>query len=185
MIRTFLALDFQRSTKEKVVGFIQTLKGSPAKVKWVSENNLHLTIKFYGDLNEQQVEKICEEIVSPQFTHPIHYQIAQKGSFPNFKKPKVLWLGIQDNNQTLKHLFLNVEEINRKLHLPLETKNFKPHLTIGRIKFPQDLTKLVKIFQNQPFETINEKSPSLTLYKSELTREGPIYSVLKRINFLS
>ncbi|MBP7462334.1 MAG: RNA 2',3'-cyclic phosphodiesterase [Candidatus Delongbacteria bacterium] len=145
-------------------------------IKWVEPHNIHLTIKFWGDLLPSKVEELKERLPDWLQPDPISYLISGPGAYPSLVNPRVVWLGIQDKAEGLARLFRAVENLSHQLQIPLEAHPFSPHLTLGRIKNnnpPEDLTQRL---QTQPWEPILEHVPEIVLYQSELRHEGPFYT---------
>ncbi len=187
MIRTFIALELKdEETLEKIKSFTSRLKQNQPKIKLVKVQNLHLTIKFLGDIEESlapRIFKILNEVNQTIFQGKT-YKFKIKGT-GQFRKYSILWVKLEGDIGFLQNIKNTVETLlNEKFKIDKDKRTkFKPHLTIGRLKSNKidyksfdDLKKLInenKNFEFGPF-TISE----IKLKKSLLTPQGPIYSDL-------
>jgi RNA 2',3'-cyclic 3'-phosphodiesterase len=152
------------------------------RIKWVEPENLHLTLTFLGDTDEQFIPKINSSLQSTatrynQFTLKLH----SLGVFKNLTNPSVLWMGIEAE----KTIFDIKKELDIKLielGLPVESRVFKPHLTIGRIKNISDRKNLHLLLENMKNRFVSKHLISeLILFESKLTPEGPNYKVINKV----
>ena len=189
MIRSFIALELEDAeTKEQIKSFGQRLKTNQPKLKLVEPQNLHMTVKFLGNIEESLAPKIYsvlkEEINEKLFQNKI-YEFKLKGT-GQFRKYSVLWIKLEGDIQFLQKVKDTVETLlHQQLRIEKDKRaKFTPHLTIGRLK-PNKIN--YKNFES--FKTlINEhknyefglfKIREVKLKKSDLTPKGPIYSDLE------
>ena len=173
-MRLFLAIDLPKEIKDYVFELEKKIK--EAKITWVSKKNLHLTLKFLGEIKEKNIPELKKQL---QIIHPkLKLKISTMGFFPNNKDPKVIWLGLEPEEEVISLQ----QKIDGELltQFPSEQK-FQAHLTLGRIKSirrKEDFFQSVKSIQleQKEFEVI-----SFQLMKSELTKLGPIYEILENI----
>ncbi|MGE5415302.1 MAG: RNA 2',3'-cyclic phosphodiesterase [Acidobacteriota bacterium] len=185
-MRLFIAADPPAPIKRQLIEIRNQLSRGVKGVKWVEDQNLHLTLKFLGEVEDSLLPRIIEQIgktVSGGQT--INLSLGEIGYFPNKSNPRVVWVGLKGEIEELNKIGTELDKGLESLGFELE-KNRKAHLTLGRVKF-NDGTK-------QMFSNIsNVKHPAksdfvidgITLYQSQLTREGPIYSVLEKYGFSS
>lgn len=154
-------------------------------IKWVNENNLHITLKFLGDTPDNDVSPIIQTLKkSLEGIGSFHICIGGFSYFGNSRFPRVLWLGIEDDGQ-LQQLFT---QINNGLgnYGPAEKSIvFKPHLTIGRVKEFRSLDKLFELeaeFAAEDFQTANVDQ--VILYESFLKPGGPVYKVVEKFELI-
>ena len=153
MIRLFIALPLGTDAERYLGNIIDDLKPHTEAVKWVAPQNIHLTVRFLGDTEEQRVPKIQQLLDKISSEHPIvETTIDTLGGFPHLRRPRVLWAGIDSNVEMLEKLARQVELGVRELRFEKESKGFKPHLTLGRIRKPQDLTRLVSQMESYTFD---------------------------------
>ena len=151
------------------------------KIKWVEENNLHLTLKFLGNTYSSLMDTIIEtlEVVASE-TSPFEMDIRNPGIFGSRYNPRVIWLGIEKSPQ-LTDLADKVLDGLDKAGFPRDRQNFVPHLTIGRIKHIREkkhLKNTIEKYQGKPLQKVLIKE--FYLYESILMREGPVYKVIKK-----
>jgi RNA 2',3'-cyclic 3'-phosphodiesterase len=180
-MRAFIALEFDDRLKEIVTKTQQALKTIERKIAWVNPQQAHLTLKFFADINDAQVEEI-KNIMKNIFENipPHDFLIEGLGTFPDEHSPRVIWLGIQDHKNTLKDLNNQLEKSLRPLSLPLSDKPFEPHITIGRIKILNNPQLLKESIKHIPLDSPEITLKSIVFIKSVLTFSGPNYSDLKR-----
>lgn len=157
-------------------------------VRWTPAANLHLTLRFLGEIDQSQCDALLTMLSSLAAQHPALSLYSEGlGCFPNAARPSVIWCGLQGNLRTLTQLQMDVEKIVRSVGVAPEPKQFKPHLTIGRTQRSATTNQLravgAIVMQNAALHTpaptddfakINE----LVLFQSELTPSGPIYTRL-------
>jgi|YelNatPaOPRAMG01_1025707.scaffolds.fasta_scaffold109702_1 2'-5' RNA ligase len=181
MIRTFLAVEIPRAPKDEVRGLIQTLARTPSKVKWVSPDQVHLTLKFFGSVPLETVDLI-KRTLAPVITAKGRFRLTLKdlGGFPNLVRPRVIWLGLGGDLTALTELYKGVEEALAAVGIPREDRPFKAHLTLGRNKAPAAEKGLVEALKGTRWqETAPFDIEQVILYRSDLKPSGPIYTPLQ------
>ncbi len=185
MVRCFVALELPEDVKS-FVGAVASQLRRRIDAKWVSAQGMHLTLKFLGDVPASAIPSIAKALEQPlTVTGPIQLKVEGLGCFPNVKRPRVIWLGITDPQSALQPLVQKIEESLAPLGFPCETRSFKPHLTLARMRSARDLSKdLDVIMQRQiatgPFFSIS----SAVLFESVLKPQGAQYHPIKRFSFL-
>jgi len=186
-MRTFIAIELPQEIKNKLSGLQARLKQSGADVKWVEPKNIHLTLKFLGEIDEAKSVKVAgiiEDITrsSKQF----QINLSSLGAFPKIEFPRVIWVAIAKGNQETVALAKDLEEKIEKLGIPKEDRPFSSHITIGRVRSPLNKDKLVKALKETENyfggENIEFGVTKITLFKSTLGSSGPVYEALKEIN---
>src|SRR5262245_38692415 len=135
-IRTFIAVEISPSVKARAGDLIDKLRVAPAEINWVRPQQMHLTLKFLGDVPDTETPDICRVVnyVAAGF-EPFEITCRGAGAFPNPREPRTLWIGIEDGADELKRLQAVIEDaLKAKLGYPKEHRGFHPHLTIGRVK---------------------------------------------------
>ncbi|MBF0542755.1 MAG: RNA 2',3'-cyclic phosphodiesterase [Nitrospirae bacterium] len=133
MVRSFIAVNLTKELKTKIandISCIKYLKG----IKWISPENLHITLKFLGDISVEDIngiKQILSDIASK--TQPFEISLNRIGCFPNIKHPNVVWIGINDNGR-LSDIFRDIDYRLSEIDIKKDDRSFSPHLTIGRIK---------------------------------------------------
>jgi 2'-5' RNA ligase len=186
-IRSFIAIELPEEVKKALSELQHRFKSSGnLPVKWVNPGNIHLTLKFLGDVDTESVGEILkamEEAV--QGTSPFYIEVRGLGVFPNMNRVQVIWVGLHGELEKLGNLQKNIEAILKPLGFTPENRPFTPHLTLARVRDfarPEERQKLGQLISASNFEgkyTINVTY--VNLMKSVLTPEGPIYSKLGSI----
>jgi len=179
-IRSFIAFDIDSETVLQKMTEVQNLLAiTKADLKLVEPKNIHITIRFLGNINTNMTEKIFEEMKKVQFTL-FDIKIHGIGAFPNLRYPRVLWTGITEGADQLRNIFNQLEPRLRGLGFAPDPKGFSPHLTIARVKSGRNKVELASFMnENVNYEFGIVKAACLRLKKSDLTPKGPIYSTLK------
>lgn len=179
-IRSFLAFDIDNDSVLKRLTEAQTLiVKTGADLKIVEPKNIHITLRFLGDISSSMVEQIYEEMKKVQFT-PCNVKICGIGAFPDVRYPRVVWAGITEGCEMLEKVFSQLEVSLRTLGFTPEPRGFSPHLTIARVRSGRNKAELAKLIQeNKSFEFGEVRAACLRLKRSQLTPRGPIYSTQK------
>ena len=183
-MRLFLALDFPGSIKQKLEQNINILRADiPKGVKWVETENLHVTFRFLGESDPIILDDLNSQIenVTKNY-HRFSITFSNIEVVPNFYRPRIIWYNMIDETGISQKVFHDVEMRLVNFGFKKETRPFKLHTTLGRVKYVKKLDWEAILKKVRPFhETIICKE--LTLFKSQLTSSGPIYSIVKKYNF--
>jgi len=176
-LRTFIAIEIPQNIKEKIYEAFEKEREKEKGIKWVEKENLHITLKFLGEIDEgkvKEIEKILDEI--PLKFKSFEAKLEEMGGFPDFKNPRVLWIGVSPKEK-IKEIFEFIEERieKEKMDIEKEGREFHPHITIARIKGKGKFS-----FERKKFLE-NFKINKIALFKSDLMPEGPIYTLLKEV----
>lgn len=179
-IRSFLAFDIDNESILKRMTDVQNLLANTrADLKLVEPKNIHVTLRFLGDITPPMIERIFEEMKKVQFI-PFDVKIHGVGAFPNARYPRVLWAGITQGADQLRSVFEQLEPRLRGLGFAPDSKGFSPHLTIARVRSGRNKAELAKfIGDNADYEFGVLRAECLRLKRSDLTPRGPVYSTLK------
>jgi 2'-5' RNA ligase len=176
-VRTFLGIELPKQVRENIDSIIQEEKRKSLPVKWVARENLHVTLKFLGEIHEGQQDTILPIIRSVCAKHkPFEMNIQGIGCFPNSRNPRVLWIGVSTGADMLTGLAMDLEQNLSTLGFKKE-KRFHPHVTIGRTRKPCHPDEVLKREFTSEIFFIKD----ITFFKSTLTPAGPIYTSLARI----
>ena len=171
-MRAFIGIDLPPNIKEKIRS-IQELLHQDIDCKWINPDNSHITLKFLGDINEDRAEKIKIIIEETAKKHAaFNGSLSSLGFFPDDKKPRVFFIAV-GRSENLKLISQCLEEKLEKIGFKKED-NFKPHITLARLKTAQKLKNLKKKTADL---VLGQELPikELVLYKSALTQNGPVY----------
>lgn len=178
-MRLFIASPLTEKIEETLTELIFDLKQKGGRIKWVNPKNIHLTLKFLGDTDEKLVEPIKKAIEETALRHnKIESTINSVGVFPNLNRPRVIWAGLSEGFEELKSLARDTENEMARLGFEKERRPFKSHLTLGRVKDGSGLQELTGAIKNYEFMPQKMTFDRIILFKSTLTRSGPIYDRL-------
>ena len=183
-MRTFLAIEIEPYIKNKIEESQEIIADSESSnIKFVEVENIHLTLKFFGEIDDDKLEQINDIInKSIKNKEPYTIKVVNIGAFPNIYKPRVIWTGIKDKNNTTIKLIEELDNKFNKIGFNKE-KNYVPHITIGRVKNVSDKEKL-----SQCLKKISKKYHGKMVVKkiciksSTLTPSGPIYKTIKEFD---
>ena len=180
LIRSFLAFDIENDDVRKRLSSTQTrLAQTGADVKLVETENIHVTMRFLGNVSIGMIEKIFEDMKKTEFK-PFNVQIQGVGVFPSLSYPRVVWAGITEGKDQLRDVFTKIEPRLQVLGFAPDPKGFSPHLTIARVRSGRNKTQLAEfVNKNGSHEFGTIKAECLRLKKSALSPKGPTYSTLK------
>jgi 2'-5' RNA ligase len=186
-IRAFIAVDLNPTIKRTIEDIQNHLKKSDCAVKWVRPENIHLTLKFLGDVNIKKINSLIQTLADLFCnTKPIETQLTQLGAFPNIKRPRVLWVGLKDDKQNIVQLARSLEENLGKIGFQKDQKPFSPHITIGRLPAPKNIQALTQAISSYTLPPAQAQTvQQVILYKSTLTSQYPIYKKLAKFDFHS
>ncbi len=183
-LRTFIAVDIPSPIQKLIQQNTDTLRQSlgTSSVRWVRGDNIHLTLKFLGDIAPAQVDGLTQMLrAAAERVNEFDLQIGGCGSFPNWKRPRVLFVGIQAPAE-LEALYRGIESACSRLGYESETRGFSPHLTIGRVREGVSAAELQKIRQVVEAAKVDSlgtaRVDSVHLYKSDLRPTGSVYTRL-------
>ncbi|UCG36418.1 MAG: RNA 2',3'-cyclic phosphodiesterase [Candidatus Bathyarchaeota archaeon] len=181
-IRGFISFDIcKQELLDKLRKVQQMLRETGADLKLVSPQNIHVTIRFLGNIPESMVDNIHAEMKKVSFG-PFHAEIRRVGAFPALKRPRVVWAGLERGSEKMRDVFNQLEPHIRKLRFNPDSKGFSPHLTIARVRTKRNEPALISCLRTLSDYRFGEfEVRCLKLKKSRLTPEGPIYSTLREV----
>ncbi|MBN2217951.1 MAG: RNA 2',3'-cyclic phosphodiesterase [Pirellulales bacterium] len=182
-IRAFIAVEAGNEVRRAAGELIERLRTAGADVKWVAPENLHLTLKFLGDVALTDTARICEAMEkAAREVEPFGLEMAGAGAFPSVGRPRTIWLGASGDDRPILALVEGVEKRLQKLGFRREGRRFQAHLTLGRLRRPgpevQRLGELLKAEANRAAGTTAVRE--IVLFSSQLTPDGPLYAPLGR-----
>ena len=180
-MRTFLAIEIEPYIKNKINETQQIIEDcESAKIKYVETENIHLTLKFFGDVDNNKLEEIDDIIIqSIKNYEQYNIKVVNIGAFPNIYHPKVIWTGITDKEKTTIKLIKELDKKFSKIGFKKE-KDYVPHITIGRVKNISNTNKLSQTIKNLKKRYHGKmKVKKICLKSSQLTPNGPIYENIK------
>lgn len=187
-IRAFIAIPLPKEVKEYLSNIISDLKLTIPEnsVKWVQPENIHLTLKFLGNISKSTLHFLFENLNTENQFSPFELVINKIGAFPSLYKPQVIWVGTSSHN-TLSKLAQFVDKSTTMVKNENENKTFSPHLTIGRLRpdVKNNHFEIIKqeLYKRKEINSMTFSNSHFCLYQSFLTSKGPIYTELCKYNF--
>jgi len=182
-MRLFIAIKLPPEITQGITKVQEELRSAGATANWTRPEGIHLTLKFLGEVPEERVSEIMAALTdAAKVSGKLNLEISGAGAFPNVKNPRVLWLGVTGDVEKLVRLQTAVENAMMGLGFEREERKFSPHLTLARVKFPkprdnwQKQTEGIRDVKLGGFE-----ADHISLMKSELRREGAVYTEVGRI----
>jgi len=182
-IRAFIACDIPEGLLKKTSDIQDKLKKLDAEVSWTRIDGIHITLKFLGDIEQEIIERVADVIEEATTGQP-PFEICIKGSgaFPNLKKPRVVWIGVEDLNKGLMHIQQALDGRLKALGFEPEEREFRPHLTLGRVKGAKGKERLSSAISGlKDIEIGSFTVDRVILYKSELKPAGAVYTKLREV----
>jgi len=187
-IRAFLAIAPPDNVRQAMAAVQNRLKYCVAgAISWVRPEGIHLTLKFFGNIAETDIDRITAAVgpVAARFA-PLDLRVRRVGFFPDSRRPRVIWLGLEGDVSALKALQEEVDHELARYGFSREDRDFRAHLTLARIKSARGLTGLDRLTKkSEVYEAGRFQAEGLTLFRSNLTPQGAIYSKLAGYPFQS
>jgi RNA 2',3'-cyclic 3'-phosphodiesterase len=180
-LRTFVAVEITSAIRSRAMELIDALDGTAADVNWVEPQNLHLTLKFLGDVHQNEIARVCQAMArGAADVEPFGLEVCGAGAFPQAARPRTIWLGATTGTEPMIVLHDRIEAALAKLGFREEHRRFRPHMTIGRVRgVGPSITELGTLLQQQAdFAAGRMNVGKVTLFGSTLTPDGPVYDVL-------
>lgn len=179
-MRAFIAIDI--GINEKIREIYELLGKTKARLKLVEPQNIHLTIKFLGEIDSSMVEKIKNEMEEAiEGIKPFVAKLKGIGAFPDERHIRVIWIGFYDDGETI-NISKNIDERLAKYGFRKE-KDYKPHVTIARMKSREGREEIRRIIEENKEKEFGEiKCQAIKLKQSILTPQGPIYRTIREVS---
>ena len=182
LIRCFIAISLPTNILDEIGSYLRQLKKIAPTVRWAKVAGIHLTLKFLAEQPEPIVKSIEKELIGiGGVSQPFQLTVAGAGCFPNQKRPRVFWLGLEhDQNNSLFRLHDWIDTHLEPLGFEREKRRFSPHLTLGRVKSPSEYQDIFDFFTQNPFPVMKFNVYEVVLMHSELRPEGAKYTPIHR-----
>lgn len=182
-IRTFIAVELADAVRRQAAHLTARLSQANVKVKWVPPENMHLTLKFLGDVPQEQTARVCQAVKEAVQDIPaFNAECVGAGAFPNPARPRTVWLGVRAGAEQLGRLHTAIDKRLAGLSFSREGRKYRPHLTIGRVRGGgQGTGELADLLRaNADFVAGISPIGEVDTFASELTPQRSIYTVLGR-----
>lgn len=180
-LRLFCAIELPQEIREQATRYIATLREAAPDVRasWDREEKLHLTLKFFGETEEERVPQLSAALErAASLINPFELILGGTGAFPPSGLPRVLWLGVLDASGRLAKLHQRIEDECARHGFARERKRFHPHLTIARLRSREGARRLAATHKSMKFETEAFPITEIVLIKSDLGPRGSRYTKL-------
>lgn len=182
IMRSFIAIPLSEGTRANLRKCREKLKSPGLDIKWVEEDNFHITLFFLGDISEAISEALVGGIRDiTAAAAPFSLSIKGVGAFPNTKRPRVIWAGVEEGKEEIKLLYRQLVAFLKGLGFE-ESRNFSPHITLGRFRSPVDMDAVIPQYKKVK-ELGGELVQGISLMESTLTDKGPLYSEIAYFKF--
>jgi 2'-5' RNA ligase len=178
-IRSFLAFELPQEIKNEVVRISAAAKNSGLDAGWVKPDNIHLTMVFLGDMAERDMPDILSSKDNAvKGTTPFEISLSGMGLFPDIRRPRVMWLGLNGDTEGLSALRERLQSPLAVFNVEQEKRPFTPHLTLARFRRPLKDTGLLKrlIDKYSDITGPDGRLDELVLFKSDLRSGGSVYT---------
>jgi len=181
----FVALEIPFAVRENLAALLESLRAVSSQTRWVRPENLHVTLKFMGEVPETKLAATRSVLAGVRSDQPVTVDFRGLGFFPNEKRPRVFWAGIEAS-PNLKTLAADIESVVEKLGIPREQRPFSPHLTLARFEPPGLPEKLRSAIQeNAAREFGSLRTNQYHLIESKLKPSGAEYTTLESFPFVA
>jgi 2'-5' RNA ligase len=184
--RVFCAIELPAEVRARLEDHILRLRKEvpEAAASWSRVENIHLTLKFFGNVEVKRIEKISAvtERVVKQFSR-FQIGVGETGVFPRPSRPQVLWIGVNDPSGQLSALQERFEDECAAEGFAQEDRAYRPHLTIARLRKPEGARQLADVHLQMKFETIEVELKELVVFRSELSPKGSKYTAISAADF--
>ena len=180
IIRTFIGFELPEKIRSFISGIQEDLKSNRLDARWVQPKNIHLTLKFLGNINKEDTQKVGAAIFKSAADYaPISLAAKGIGAFPGINRPRVLWIGIKGQIDMLIQLQKSLDDKLEEIGFSKENRPFKGHLTLARVKGRINQAKLINAIKKYgEFEPKSFIADNIILFKSDLKSTGAVYTKL-------
>lgn len=179
-MRLFVAITLDGTIRENLISIRELIRKYQPDVKLVETENIHLTVRFLGEISEDILPRIFGALSIINEYHCFEIELKNIGAFPSVKKPKVIWIGCEDRTNTLNKIYQALESGFIAIGLQPDEKGFSAHITLARDKIPKPNNNFevwAAKYANKSFGIQMVKQ--ITLFQSTLTSDGPIYTNIR------
>jgi len=185
ILRTFIAIELDELLLIALQGIQDKFKRQMPRgsVKWVAPEGIHLTLKFLGDTPRDRVPEVAAALQAACAGFaPFEFSVEGRGCFPNFRRPRVIWVAVREQGRTLARLQDAIEQHVAPLGWPSEKRPFSPHLTLGRVSRranSRERSAVGQVVDQSVVEQIGrQRVNAVSLIRSELRPSGAVYTEL-------
>lgn len=183
-IRTFIAIEIAPTVCARAAALIKRLQESNVQATWVKPTQMHMTLKFLGDVPDNEVPDVCKLVdQAVRELPPFEMSFRGCGAFPSLDRPRTVWIGVEDGAEELTIVHEAIDLALKKLRFPRETRRFQPHLTIGRIREAgsprlDELTRIIA--EHAEFDADLSVVEEVVTFASFQDKAGPQHDAMGR-----
>ncbi|MCX8092683.1 MAG: RNA 2',3'-cyclic phosphodiesterase [Candidatus Goldbacteria bacterium] len=173
-MRSFIGIPLNDIARDEIFKLYPDIKD----LRFIRKENLHITVKFLGEIQEKRIEKI-KDIIEESCSDISKFKISCKrlSAFPSLTSARIIWVNVMDGADTIEKIYKKLENKLANIGFEKEKRKYIPHITIARAKSSIDITEYLHNFE------INSMASEIVLYKSDLKPNGPIYTEIFKYNF--
>ena len=182
-VRAFAAVDISNEARGDCARILEALEAGGADARWTRSENLHLTLRFFGQTPPDRLRPLrtlLDEILRK--TRPFLMRLGKLGVFPDARRPRVVWAAVEQGGAELGRMAEELESGARAIGMEPEERPFVPHLTLGRIRGGRSSGQIARLVASLECRSGPMPVEELVLYRSILSREGPVYAVLEKFH---
>jgi len=184
-MRLFVGIGLPDGCRDAISRVLSPLRERGDAVSWTRAENLHLTLKFLGEVPEDRVEPLAAEMAAAAGdARPFDLLLEGAGGFPTISSPRILWVGIREPLDPVRKLHQNMEDVLSGAGFPREGRSFHPHITVGRVRrrlSREQIERIGAALSGKRFGVAH--ADSYRLYESRLSPSGAVYTVVREIRF--
>jgi RNA 2',3'-cyclic 3'-phosphodiesterase len=185
-VRLFTAIELGDATRAQAAAIISALRArveltAPrARVTWIAQERLHLTVRFIGEVEGPLAERVISGLRAPLTLPPFTIAFGPLGAFPAKGAPRAVWIGLADGGDAVARVESAISDRLLALGIPKEDRPYSPHLTLARVREPAGL-RAAPLFESLAAGPDRTRVDAITLFQSKLSPKGPTYTVLERM----
>ncbi|MFW6132293.1 MAG: RNA 2',3'-cyclic phosphodiesterase [Planctomycetota bacterium] len=183
-MRTFIALDIDEETRKALAPLERSVPRRGAKIRWTAPDNLHVTLHFLGEVEDERLTELCETIAAAAGEiEPFDFAVEGALCVPaGGRKLRMIWANVAEQTGRLAALHAALGNVLEGLGFRQERRAFRPHITLARVKYarrPEQVRRAVAAHAETRFGT--PYADEVVIYTSELTKDGPVYTAAARL----
>ena len=181
LVRLFVAIELSDPVRSSLRKMQDDLRPRCDDVRWTRPEQLHLTVKFLGEVPDQDVDAVAAAIKSVAADlMPFEMSIAGAGCFPPSGRVRIVWAGLEENTGALQRCVAAVEEELVSLRFPREERSFSPHITVGRVRDDRSGGRVRSLVSGSTLKSVRQSVKQLSLMSSVLAPQGSTYAVVMK-----
>ena len=183
-VRAFVAIELPEDVRVALSAFQAGFEERGSEVRWVPVGNIHLTLKFLGEVAKDRLPALFAGVDEAVFGfEALALKVRETGGFPNLSRPRVLWAGVEDGSGSLEEIAARLEKVLEEIDFPPERRRYHAHLTLARVASQKKVGSFLGEFRGSEFGPIEFTASEIVVMQSELLPEGARYHKLHAAPF--